>query len=98
MNTAAATCPSGVDYRRLVDHARVYIEAHHKRALPDRELLALLRQLLHQRLFGGGLQGGIYGGLHHDILLDVSDEVVDTLVTERLTEGITAPDASVIYP
>src|SRR5579862_7665692 len=30
------TCPSGVDYRRLVDHARAYIETHHRRPLADR--------------------------------------------------------------
>jgi glycolate oxidase iron-sulfur subunit len=30
------TCPSGVDYRRLVDHARAYIEDHHTRPLADR--------------------------------------------------------------
>ena len=30
------TCPSGVNYMHLVDHARAYIEAHHTRPLPDR--------------------------------------------------------------
>jgi glycolate oxidase iron-sulfur subunit len=43
------TCPSGVDYRRLVDHARVYIETHHRRALPDRLIRALLAWTLPHR-------------------------------------------------
>ena len=30
------TCPSGVDYRRLVDHARVRIERTYRRPLADR--------------------------------------------------------------
>src|ERR1700757_1794015 len=34
--SCVTTCPSGVDYRRLVDHARAYIETHHRRALADR--------------------------------------------------------------
>ncbi len=47
--SCVTTCPSGVDYRRLVDHARVYIEAHHKRALPDRLIRALLAWTLPHR-------------------------------------------------
>jgi glycolate oxidase iron-sulfur subunit len=36
------TCPSGVHYQHLVDHARTHIEQTHRRAWPDR----LLRDLL----------------------------------------------------
>ena len=36
------TCPSGVDYMHLVDHARAVIEKNHTRPLPER----MLRQLL----------------------------------------------------
>ena len=43
------TCPSGVDYRRLVDHARGYIETHHTRPLPDRLIRALLAFVLPNR-------------------------------------------------
>ena len=43
------TCPSGVDYRRLVDHARVYIEANHTRPLPDRLIRRLLAFVLPNR-------------------------------------------------
>jgi glycolate oxidase iron-sulfur subunit len=39
-------CPSGVDYRRLIDQARAYIEQNHRRALPDRVLRALLAAVL----------------------------------------------------
>src|SRR3954464_8912983 len=35
------TCPSGVDYRRLVDHARAYIEDRYRRPLFDRLLRGL---------------------------------------------------------
>jgi glycolate oxidase iron-sulfur subunit len=37
-----STCPSGVSYRRLVDHARVYIADRYRRPLADR----LIRQAL----------------------------------------------------
>jgi glycolate oxidase iron-sulfur subunit len=43
------TCPSGVDYRRLVDHARAYIETHHTRPLADRAIRALLAFVLPNR-------------------------------------------------
>ncbi|MDR3510056.1 MAG: glycolate oxidase subunit GlcF [Caulobacteraceae bacterium] len=40
------TCPSGVDYRRLVDHARAYIESHHSRSPADRLIRGLLAFVL----------------------------------------------------
>ncbi len=43
------TCPSGVHYMHLVDHARTYIEQTYKRPLPDRALRALLRFILPHR-------------------------------------------------
>ena len=43
------TCPSGVDYRRLVDHARAYIEASYTRPLADRLTRALLAWVLPNR-------------------------------------------------
>src|SRR5271155_5260906 len=36
------TCPSGVHYMHLVDHARAYIEKSYRRPLADRLLRALL--------------------------------------------------------
>src|SRR5579862_1560439 len=36
------TCPSGVNYMHLVDHARTYIEATYRRPWHDRALRALL--------------------------------------------------------
>ncbi len=36
------TCPSGVHYMHLVDHARGHIERHHRRGLKDRLLRAVL--------------------------------------------------------
>ncbi|MDB5456127.1 MAG: glcF [Caulobacter sp.] len=43
------TCPSGVNYMHLVDHARAYIEEHHHRPLPERALRALLATVLSRR-------------------------------------------------
>jgi glycolate oxidase iron-sulfur subunit len=40
------TCPSGVHYMHLVDHAREYIERTYRRPLPDRALRWLLAQVL----------------------------------------------------
>lgn len=40
------TCPSGVDYMHLVDHARAYIEETHQRPLMDRMLRAVLARII----------------------------------------------------
>ncbi len=40
------TCPSGVDYMHLVDHARVHIEKTYKRPLKDRLVRTVLAQVL----------------------------------------------------
>jgi len=40
------TCPSGVHYMHLVDHAREYIERTYRRPLPDRALRATLAAVL----------------------------------------------------
>src|SRR3569833_1957612 len=37
-----ATCPSGVNYMHLVDHARAYIEDRYRRPLRERRLRGLL--------------------------------------------------------
>ena len=41
-----STCPSGVHYMHLVDHAREYVEATYKRPLMDRLLRATLAQII----------------------------------------------------
>ncbi len=43
------TCPSGVNYMRLVDHARAYIEENHKRPLMDRMMRSFLAFALPRR-------------------------------------------------
>lgn len=40
------TCPSGVDYAQLIDHARAHIETHHRRPWPERTLRALIPAIL----------------------------------------------------
>ena len=43
------TCPSGVHYMHLVDHARAYIEATYQRPLGDRLVRAMLARVLPSR-------------------------------------------------
>jgi glycolate oxidase iron-sulfur subunit len=43
------TCPSGVNYMHLVDHARAYIEDHKARPLPERMFRAALVNILSNR-------------------------------------------------
>ena len=43
------TCPSGVNYMHLVDHARAYIEEHHVRPWPERFLRSMLAFVLPDR-------------------------------------------------
>lgn len=52
------TCPSGVDYMHLVDHARARIERQHRRPAHERALRAMLARLLpNPRLFRLALLG-----------------------------------------
>jgi len=56
------TCPSGVNYMHLVDHAREHIEKTYKRPLADRALRGLLaRVLTDPGLFRLAVVGGIIG-------------------------------------
>jgi glycolate oxidase iron-sulfur subunit len=43
------TCPSGVHYMHLVDHARAYIQATYRRPLGDRLMRAMLARVLPSR-------------------------------------------------
>jgi glycolate oxidase iron-sulfur subunit len=56
------TCPSGVHYMHLVDHARAHIEQTFRRPLPQRLLRALLARVLpNPRLFRLALVGAWLG-------------------------------------
>ncbi|MFP4360847.1 MAG: glycolate oxidase subunit GlcF [Alphaproteobacteria bacterium] len=51
------TCPSGVHYQHLIDHARAYIEETYARPWPDRALRRLLAELIPRpRLFRWSLR------------------------------------------
>jgi len=53
------TCPSGVHYMHLVDHAREHIEATYRRPLVDRVMRGLLAQVLtNTHLFRLGIVAG----------------------------------------
>jgi len=47
--SCVTTCPSGVDYRRLIDHARVKIEDTYRRPFADRAMRAALVRLIPSR-------------------------------------------------
>lgn len=52
--SCVTTCPSGVDYMHLVDHARAHIEEHYRRPFGDRILRTMLANVLSRRaLFRG---------------------------------------------
>ena len=52
------TCPSGVDYMHLIDHARAHVEATYRRPLRDRALRWLLAAVIpHPRRFRLALLG-----------------------------------------
>ncbi len=56
------TCPSGVHYMHLVDHAREYIENTYRRPLLDRGLRALLARVMPDNvLFGWALRFALLG-------------------------------------
>jgi glycolate oxidase iron-sulfur subunit len=58
-NACMTTCPSGVEYRRLIDHARVLVETRYRRPLTDRLMRAALARLLpSRRLFALSLRLG----------------------------------------
>jgi len=44
--SCVTTCPSGVDYRRLIDHARRHAEATYRRPAADRGIRALLAAVM----------------------------------------------------
>jgi glycolate oxidase iron-sulfur subunit len=57
------TCPSGVHYMHLVDHARAHIEATYRRPWPDRLMRALLARVLpYPGRFRAALTGGWLAG------------------------------------
>jgi glycolate dehydrogenase iron-sulfur subunit len=57
------TCPSGVHYMHLVDHARVHIEETYRRPWPDRAMRVLLAGLLpYPGRFRAALGAGWFAG------------------------------------
>ena len=62
--SCVTTCPSGVDYRRLVDDARVRIEQNYRRPLVDRLMRSMLVRLIPSRAaFRGALKLAALGRL-----------------------------------
>jgi len=59
------TCPSGVHYMHLVDHARAHIESTYRRPLPERLLRGMLAHVLpNNRMLRWAIAGaGLFRGL-----------------------------------
>jgi len=58
------TCPSGVDYMHLIDHARVVVETTYQRPLHDRLLRAMLAAILpYPDRLRLALRGAPFGGI-----------------------------------
>src|SRR5450631_3553291 len=56
------TCPSGVNYMHLVDHARHHIEQTYRRPWIDRQMRQMLAKVLpYPRLFRAALLGSLLG-------------------------------------
>src|SRR3984957_14386877 len=56
------TCPSGVNYMHLVDHARHHIEQTYPRPWIDRQMRLMLAKVLpYPRLFRAALRGSLLG-------------------------------------
>lgn len=60
--SCTTTCPSGVDYMHLIDHARIHIEETYRRPLLDRLTRALLAAILpHRERFTWALKLAAFG-------------------------------------
>jgi glycolate oxidase iron-sulfur subunit len=88
------TCPSGVHYMHLVDHAREHIEKTYRRPLADRLLRAVLARVLPDlRLFRRAVQLGRLGKPFAPVLAALGWTRMAALL--RLTPGrpVAAPPA-----
>jgi glycolate oxidase iron-sulfur subunit len=88
------TCPSGVNYMHLVDHARAYIEQRYRRPLKDRLLRSLLAWVLpHPRRFRMALA---LARLSRPVapLLDKTPALRPLAAMLALAPGRVAPEAS----
>ena len=64
-----STCPSGVNYMHLVDHARHHIEETYKRPWADRQLRRLLATVLpYPAVFRAALRAGSLGRLFSRVM------------------------------
>ncbi|MET0090741.1 MAG: glycolate oxidase subunit GlcF [Candidatus Thiodiazotropha sp.] len=62
------TCPSGVDYHRLMEIGRAHLQSHHPRKFSDRAQRWLLRKILPRQWVFGTLLG--LGRIMHPLLPD----------------------------
>ena len=97
------TCPSGVDYMHLIDHARVHVEQTYRRVWHDRALRAVLAAILPYpgrmrwalrgarlaRPFAGLLPGGVLGARLRAMLeLAAPQRVVSRSAADGLDQSV----------
>jgi glycolate oxidase iron-sulfur subunit len=75
------TCPGGVDYMHLVDHARVHIEETGQRTLKDRLLRDMLAMVLpYPRRFAAALKLVPFGRLFKPLMLRLGFKEVAAMI------------------
>jgi glycolate oxidase iron-sulfur subunit len=96
------TCPSGVHYGHLVDHARAHIEKTYRRPLPDRLLReALARILPYPKRFRAALKlaklgrslGGLFGRAEALRPLEAMLKLAPQRLPARPSQAVAAPAA-----
>ena len=94
--SCVTTCPSGVDYRRLVDTARDHIAEHHTRPWRDRALRRLLSVVLTRPwLFGAATRLGRYA---RPLAGVVPERVAAMLAMVPRTAAVEAPLRAGVFP
>jgi len=99
-----STCPSGVHYMHLVDHARAHIEETYSRAWHDRALRAVLKRVLpYPRRFRAALAAARLGRPFRGLLgalpnLGPRLKAMLDLAPRRLPKRSDAPAAGAVFP
>ncbi len=92
------TCPSGVDYMHLVDHARAYVEARYRRPWQERALRWLLARLIpHPGRFRLALAGARLARPFARLLPDARLRAMLAMAPKRLPP-VSPNDAPQVFP
>ncbi len=91
-----STCPSGVDYRQLIDHARNHVEATYRRSLMDRWMRAVLAAVVpHRQRFAAALGlGRLAGPIAAPLAQLVGAKRIAAMLSLARTPTLRPPDVS----